>query len=74
MLKLGRDYFNMAYEISLVFAIIPFTSWLFGAITRFAEGKIISGLIRLFFGFNIVWLLDLIYMIQYRSICRVLEV
>ncbi len=73
MLKLGKDYFNLAYELSLILAIIPFTSWICGAITRFAEGKILAGAIRLFFGFNIVWFLDLIYMVQYKRICRVLE-
>lgn len=49
------DYFGLSWIVSLILAIIPVTSWICGAITRFSEGKIVAGLIRLIFGFNIVW-------------------
>lgn len=66
------DYFGLSYLVSVILAIIPVTSWLCGAITRLQEGKIVAFLVRLIFGFTIVWLLDLIFMIINKSILRVL--
>ena len=43
-------------------------------ITRFSEGKIVAGLIRLIFGFTIVWIIDLILMIVSKHIMRLLPV
>ena len=74
MAKSNKDYFGLSWIVSLILAIIPFTSWICGAITRFTEGKIVAGLIRLIFGFTIVWLLDLIVMIFNHHICRLLNV
>ena len=71
--KHGKDYFGLGYLVSLILAIIPVTSWICGAITRFQEGKIVAGLIRLIFGFNLVWLLDLICMLFKKNICRLLN-
>ena len=66
------DYFGLSWIVSLILAIIPITSWLCGAITRFMEGKWVAGLIRIIFGFTIVWILDIIFMILKKSICRIL--
>ena len=66
------DYFGLDWIVSLILAIIPFTSWICGAITRFQEGKILAALIRLIFGFTIVYVLDLICMIMNKKICRIL--
>lgn len=41
------DYFGLSYIVSLILAIIPFTSWICGAITRFQEGKIVAAILRL---------------------------
>ena len=68
------DYFGLGYVVSLILAIIPFTSWICGAVTRFMEGKIVAGLIRLVFGFTIIWILDLVFMIMKKKICRLLNV
>ena len=68
-----NDYFGLGFLISLILAIIPVTSWICGAVTRFSEGKPIAGIIRLVFGFSLVWVLDLIYMVSNGSIFRVLE-
>ncbi len=68
------DYFGLGYIVSIILAIIPVTSWLCGAITRFKEGKLVAGIIRLVFGFNIVWVLDLILMIFSKHILRILNV
>lgn len=70
----GKDYFGLDWIVSLILAIIPVTSWLCGAVTRFQEGKIVAGIIRLVFGFTIVWILDLVFMIVNHSICRLLNV
>lgn len=69
-----KDYFGLDWIVSLILAIIPFTSWICGAITRFQEGKYVAAIIRLVFGFNIVWILDLIFMIMNKSIFRILDI
>ena len=67
------DYFGLGGLVSLILAIIPFTSWICGALTRFQEGKPVAALIRLIFGFTIVWILDLIFMITDKKIFRLLD-
>ncbi len=68
----SKDYFGLSWIVSLILAIIPFTSWLCGVLTRFQEGKLLAGLIRLIFGFTIIWVLDLICMILKHQIFRLL--
>lgn len=72
MAKKKGDYFGWGYVISVILAILPLTAWVCGFVTRFKEGKIVAGLIRLIFGFTIVWILDLIFMIVTKHICRLL--
>ena len=72
MAKGGSDYFGLEWIVSLILAIIPVTSWVCGIITRIQEGKIIAALIRIFFGFNINWILDLVFMILNKKIFRLL--
>ncbi len=67
------DYFGLGYIVSVILAIIPITSWLCGIITRLQEGKIIAAIIRIFLGFNIIWLLDLIFMIVSKHIFRLIN-
>ena len=69
----GKDYFGLGRLVSIILAIIPVTAWLLGWLTRFNEGKIIAGIIRLLFGWNIIWILDLILMILQGKILRVLN-
>ena len=68
------DYFGLSYIVSLILAIIPVTSWICGAVTRFQEGKIVAGLLRLLLGWGIIWLIDLILMIVSKHILRLLPV
>ncbi len=68
-----NDYFGLSELVSLILAIIPFTSWICGAITRLQEGKIVAFVIRLVFGFTIVWLVDLILMITQKEIWRLID-
>lgn len=69
----GKDYFGLGRLVSIILAIIPVTAWLLGWLTRFKEGKIIAGIIRLLFGWNIIWILDLILMILQGKILRLLN-
>lgn len=68
------DYFGLGYIVSLILAIIPVTSWILGAVTRFGEGKIVAGILRLLLGWNIIWIVDLILMIVSKHILRLLNV
>ncbi len=68
------DYFGLSYIVSLILAIIPVTAWICGAVTRFMEGKIVAGLIRLIFGFTIVWICDIIFMALQKHILRLLNI
>ena len=74
MAKSSKDYFGLDYIVSLILAIIPVTSWVCGFVTRFMEGKFVAGIIRLIFGWNIIWLLDLIFMIVKKQIFRLLNI
>lgn len=67
------DYFGLGYLISVILAIIPFTAWLLGVITRFQEGKIVAGIIRIFGGW-LIWVIDLICMITQKKIFRLLNI
>ncbi|MBP5603204.1 MAG: hypothetical protein J6X78_10815 [Treponema sp.] len=69
----GKDYFGLGRLVSIILAIIPVTAWLLGWLTRFKEGKIVAGIIRLLFGWNIIWIIDLILMILNGKILRVLN-
>lgn len=75
MAKKGKkDYFGLPYVVSVILAIIPVTAWLLGAITRLLEGKIVAGILRLIgLGF-IMWILDIVFMITKKQICRLLNV
>ena len=69
-----KDYFGLDWIVSLILAIIPFTSLICGIITRFQEGKYVAAIIRIFFGWNIIWIIDLIFMIMNKEIFRLLNV
>ena len=73
MAKGKKDYFGLSYIVSLIFAIIPVTAWILGVVTRFSEGKIVAGIIRIFGGW-LIWLVDLVMMITKKSIWRLLNV
>ena len=54
--KRKSDYFGLSYIVSVILAIIPVTSWVCGFVTRFMEGKIVAGILRLVLGWAIIWL------------------
>ena len=66
-----NDYFGLSPLVSLILAIIPVTAWICGIVTRITEGKIVAGILRIFFGWNLVWLIDFILIIVKGSILRI---
>lgn len=75
MAKAKTDYFGLSYIVSVILAIIPITAWICGALTRFSEGKIVAGIIRIipFFGATVIWIVDLVMMITKKKIWRLLN-
>ncbi len=75
MAKSNKDYFGLSYIVSLILTIIPITDWVCGFITRFQEGKIVAGIIRVIpiFGF-IIWIADIVCMVLNGRILRLLNV
>ena len=74
MAKKGKDYFGLPWIISVILAIIPVTSWLFGAVTRIQEGKPVAGIIRLILlGWNVLWIIDILCVLFTKKILRVLN-
>ena len=69
-----NDYFGLDPLVSLILAIIPITAWICGIVTRISEGKIVAGIIRIFLGGWIIWVIDLICMIVNKSIFRLLNI
>jgi len=58
-----KDYFGLSRIISIILAIIPITSLVCGVVTRFKEGALLAGILRIVLGWNIIYVLDLISMI-----------
>ena len=71
--KSGRDYFGLSRLISIILAIIPFTAWICGIVTRVKEGKKVAAILRVIFGCWIVWLVDLVLMLFTGKIWRLLN-
>ena len=66
MAKAGKGYLNadLGHIVDIILAIIPFTSWLLGAITRIMRGHIIAGILQLIPPITLVfWILDIITVI-----------
>ena len=73
MAKGGNDYFGLSRLVSLILAIIPFTAWICGVITRVTEGKIVAAILRIFLGCWIIWVVDLVLMIVNGKILRLIN-
>lgn len=72
--KSSKDYFGLGYLVSVILAIIPITSLVCGVVTRIQEGKIVAALLRLLLGWNIIWILDIVFMILNKRIFRLLNI
>ena len=58
-----KGYLDQGFEpiVNLILAIIPFTSWLLGGVTRILRGHVIAGILQLIPPITIVfWILDII--------------
>ncbi len=74
MAKKQKDYFGLEWIVSLILAIIPITSLVLGVATRIKEGKIVAGILRLVLGWNIIWILDIVFMFLNQRIFRILDI
>ena len=70
----GKDYFGLSRIVSIILAIIPFTAWILGFLTRLKEGKILAAIIRLIGVGFILWLGDLVLIILRGRILRLLPI
>lgn len=70
----AKDYFDLSWIVSLILAIIPFTSCILGAVTRIKEGCIVAGILRLLLGWNVIYVLDIIFMVLNQRIFRLLTI
>ena len=71
MAKKGKDYFGLGRVVSIILCL--FLGPIMVIIARFSERKYVAGILRLLFGWNILWLIDLILIIVKGSILRVLN-
>lgn len=72
--KGSKDYFSLSPLVSLILAIFPVTSLVCGVLTRLQEGKIVAAVLRLVLGWNIIWILDIIFMVTKGRIFRLLDI
>lgn len=68
--KSKKDYFGLSWIVSLILCILPVTSWILGVATRFKEGHLVCAIVRLVFGWNIIWILDIICMVMSHHIFK----
>ncbi len=71
--KGGKDYFGLNRVVSVILALIPITSWILGFATRFKEGKILAGILRLLLGWNIIWIIDFFLVLFTGKILRIVN-
>ncbi len=69
-----NDYFGFSRLVSLILAIIPVTSLVCGVLTRLQEGKIVAAILRIVLGWNIIYILDIVFMVLNGKIFRLLNV
>ncbi len=68
MAKKQKAYFGLSYIVSLILTIIPITDFVCGIIKRIQDGCIVAAILRLLLGWNIIWILDIVFMILKKDI------
>ena len=71
MANAGKGYLNagLGHIVDIVLAIIPFTSWLLGGITRIMRGHVIAGVLQLIPPITLVfWILDIITVVTQEDL------
>ena len=67
MAKSKKGYLDQGFSdiVNLVLAIIPFTSWILGGLTRIMRGQLVAGILQLIPPITLVfWILDIISVAQ----------
>ena len=62
-----KAYFGLEWIISMIIAIIPFTSLVGGIITRIQREQILYAVLN-FFLFPVFWVVDLVSMILHKDL------
>ncbi len=74
MAKKQKDYFGIDNRaLNIILAILLPVTFILGVITRFLDGKPVAALVRFIFGWNIIWVADLVFMIMKGEIFRLLD-
>lgn len=66
-----KGYLNYGFSdiVNLVLAIIPFTSWVLGAITRIMRGHVIAGVLQLIPPITVIfWIVDILTFAQDKDL------
>ena len=66
-----KGYLDQGFDdiVNLVLAIIPFTSWILGGLTRIMRGHVIAGILQLIPPITIVfWILDILSVAQNKDL------
>ena len=62
-----KAYFGLPWIVSLILAIIPFTSWILGIVVRFSRGNLLGGILNIILA-PIFYIVDLVTMIVSKDI------
>ena len=72
MAKQGKGYLNAGLDdiVNLILAIIPFTSWILGGITRIQREHYIAGILQLLIPpvTFVLWILDIVSNVQDKDL------
>lgn len=70
MANSGKGYLGLDnWIVNIILAIIPFTSWLLGAITRIMRGHVIAGILQLIPPITLFfWVTDIIGVITQKDL------
>ena len=71
MAKKSKDYFGLPWIVSVLLAF--FLGPLMGILTRISEKKFVAAIVRLFLGWNILWLIDFILILIGKPILRLIN-
>lgn len=63
-----KAYFGLNFVASLIIAILPVVGCIFGIIVCFQREQYGFAILRIFFGWNIIWLLDIICMCVHKDL------
>lgn len=62
-----KAYFGLSWVVSLILAIIPFTNWICGLVTRAMRGAWLGFVLQLIFS-PVFWIIDLVTIIVNKDL------